>query len=130
MRAKHFVAIGVPLIVNGGSRFPFLYPHSRGISPPSEKAGLVSYAIFVHGTGAEQENPDVSMAGYAIIEINVEKNPLLEKFNEVNNDVKTNIIEIPEWIKNNAGWWAEGIIDDEAFVNGIQYLIEHGIIQT
>ena len=98
--------------------------------PVNEKAGLVRYAIFVHGTGAEQENPDVSMAGYAIIEINVEKNPLLEKFNEVNNDVKTNIVEIPEWIKNNAGWWAEGIIDDEAFVNGIQYLIEHGIIQT
>ncbi len=38
--------------------------------------------------------------------------------------------KIPEWIKNNAGWWAEGIIDDEAFVNGIQYLVEHGVIQT
>ncbi len=97
--------------------------------PVNEKAGLVRYAIFVHGTGAEQENPDVSMAGYAIIEINVEKNPLLEKFNEVNNDVKTNIVEIPEWIKNNAGWWAEGIIDDEAFVNGIQYLVKEKIIQ-
>ena len=97
--------------------------------PVNEKAGLVRYAIFVHGTGAEQENPDVSMAGYAIIEINIEKNPLLEKFNEDNNGVKSNIVEIPEWIKNNAGWWAEGIIDDEAFVNGIQYLVKEKIIQ-
>ena len=22
--------------------------------------------------------------------------------------------EIPSWIKNNAGWWADGAIDDEA----------------
>ena len=38
-------------------------------------------------------------------------------------------IEIPSWIKNNAGWWADGQIDDEAFVQGIQYLISNGIMQ-
>ena len=37
-------------------------------------------------------------------------------------------IEIPSWIKNNAGWWADGAIDDEAFVQGIQYLITNGIM--
>ncbi len=37
--------------------------------------------------------------------------------------------EIPSWIKNNAGWWADGQIDDEAFVQGIQYLITNGILQ-
>jgi len=31
--------------------------------------------------------------------------------------------EIPPWIKNNAGWWADGQIDDVAFIQGIQYLI-------
>jgi len=36
--------------------------------------------------------------------------------------------EIPSWIKNNAGWWADGQIDDTAFVQGIQYLINHGIM--
>ncbi len=35
---------------------------------------------------------------------------------------------IPEWIKNNAAWWASGEIDDEAFVAGIQYLIKKGVI--
>ena len=39
-------------------------------------------------------------------------------------------IEIPSWIKNNAGWWADGQIDDEAFVSGIQYLISNGIMQV
>jgi len=37
---------------------------------------------------------------------------------------------IPSWIKNNAGWWAEGQIDDQTFVNGIQFLIKEDIIQV
>ncbi|MDH5418627.1 MAG: hypothetical protein OEW86_11700, partial [Nitrosopumilus sp.] len=36
--------------------------------------------------------------------------------------------KIPSWIKNNAGWWADGQIDDVAFVQGIQYLINNGIM--
>ena len=35
---------------------------------------------------------------------------------------------IPAWIKNNAGWWADGKIDDNAFVQGIQFLIKEGIM--
>ena len=35
---------------------------------------------------------------------------------------------VPSWVKNNAGWWADGQIDDGAFVSGVQYLIEEGII--
>ena len=38
MRARDFVPSGIPLIVKGGTLFPFLYPYSRGISPPSLKA--------------------------------------------------------------------------------------------
>jgi len=37
---------------------------------------------------------------------------------------------IPSWIKNNAGWWADGQIDDETFVSGIQYLIKVGVIKV
>ena len=36
--------------------------------------------------------------------------------------------EIPGWIKNNAGWWADGQIDDGSFVSGIQWLISNGIM--
>ena len=35
---------------------------------------------------------------------------------------------IPEWIKNNAGWWAEGKIFDASFIAGIQWLITNDII--
>jgi len=37
---------------------------------------------------------------------------------------------IPSWIKNNAGWWASDQIDDETFVNALQYLIQQGLIQV
>jgi len=36
--------------------------------------------------------------------------------------------EIPDWVKNNAGWWADGQIDDGSFVSGIQWLISNGIM--
>ena len=36
--------------------------------------------------------------------------------------------EVPGWIKNNAGWWAAGSIDDDSFLNGISYLIQNSII--
>ena len=35
---------------------------------------------------------------------------------------------IPSWIKNNAGWWADGQIDDGSFVSGLQWLISNGIM--
>ena len=35
---------------------------------------------------------------------------------------------IPIWVKNNAGWWADKQIDDKDFVEGIQYMVNHGII--
>jgi len=37
---------------------------------------------------------------------------------------------IPDWIKNNAGWWADGQIDDNSFVSGLQWLISNGIMKV
>nr|AIF05265.1 hypothetical protein [uncultured marine thaumarchaeote KM3_181_D10] len=42
--------------------------------------------------------------------------------------VPTPETSIPSWIKNNAGWWADGQIDDGSFVSGIQWLITNGIM--
>jgi len=39
-------------------------------------------------------------------------------------------IQIPDWIRNNADWWTQGLISDDDFVKGIQYLVEQGIIQV
>ena len=42
---------------------------------------------------------------------------------------ESNITQIPDWIKSNAGWWADGQIDDSSFVQGIQFLIKDGLMR-
>ena len=37
---------------------------------------------------------------------------------------------IPSWIKNNAGWWADGQIDNNSFVSGVEWLISNHIIEV
>jgi len=36
---------------------------------------------------------------------------------------------LPNWIKKNAKWWSEGSVEDRDFVQGIQYLIQKGIMK-
>ena len=37
---------------------------------------------------------------------------------------------VPSWIKNTADWWASALINDNEFVNAIEFLIKEGIIQV
>jgi len=37
-------------------------------------------------------------------------------------------ISLPDWIRNNALWWSQEQIDDNTFVQGIEYLIKNKII--
>lgn len=37
---------------------------------------------------------------------------------------------VPDWVRNNAGWWADGLISDDDFISGIKYLVEQGIIKV
>ena len=46
---------------------------------------------------------------------------------EVSNDSS---YEIPNWIRDNAKWWSEGLITDEDYINGLQYLISQGILKV
>ena len=43
-------------------------------------------------------------------------------------EVSGQVSVIPAWVKVNAGWWAEGAIDDASFVQGLQYMIKNEII--
>jgi len=38
--------------------------------------------------------------------------------------------KVPSWIKNNAGWWADGTIDDSTFLSGLEYLVQNRIIDA
>jgi hypothetical protein len=36
---------------------------------------------------------------------------------------------VPEWVKNNAKWWSINVIPDSEFVDGLEHLIDKGIIR-
>jgi hypothetical protein len=42
--------------------------------------------------------------------------------------ISSNEISIPDWIRNNALWWSEEQIDDNTFIQGIEYMIKNKII--
>ena len=44
------------------------------------------------------------------------------------NSQNTELGKVPEWVKNNAGWWSQGLISDDDFLKGIEFLIQNGII--
>ena len=41
-----------------------------------------------------------------------------------------NAESVPNWVKTNAGWWASGDIDQQSFIQGIEYLVNQGIISV
>lgn len=51
----------------------------------------------------------------------------IQKFASISDVQQT---AIPEWIKSNSAWWADGQIDEQTFVDGIEFLVKTGIIQV
>jgi len=67
------------------------------------------------------------------IEYLINNNIILIDFVPCNYEIQNQTISpsksVPDWIKNNASWWSDNLIDDTDFINGLQYLIEHKIIK-
>lgn len=76
------------------------------------------YSIKLILTGQGSSNFDKFISSKSDIEIS-SKNTLQELPRQ---------ISLPSWIKNNAGWWSAGTINDSDFAQGIQYLIKEKII--
>ena len=72
----------------------------------------LTLAIFSHGIDESQ-----TLSGIA------------NGFFDMSDSKVVQTLKIPSWIKNNAGWWADGQIDDNSFVQGIQWLIKEGIMK-
>jgi len=37
---------------------------------------------------------------------------------------------VPEWVRDLAGWWSDDLTTDQEFADAIKYLVEKGIIQV
>ena len=91
--------------------------------------GLQKFALLVHGTGPEYIVPNPEFFGYIVFDIDIlsagKGSDSLQSITPITTETE---ISIPNWIKNNAEWWSNGIIPASAFVSGIQWLISNGIM--
>lgn len=78
--------------------------------------------LFLEYTGPQYDSYFQELTSTNIIDGNPGKKITLEPIEPIKNQ------KVPDWIKNNARWWADGQIDDQTFVNGIQFLIKENII--
>ena len=91
--------------------------------------GLQKFALLVKGTGPEYIAPNPEFFGYVIFDIDIlSAGKGSGSLQTITPTITETEITIPNWIKNNAGWWADGIIPDSAFVSGIQWLISNDIM--
>ena len=92
--------------------------------------GDTLYAKYVDHT--LQNNDDVLEIISAAV-VKIPGQDMNEILNMVDPTIRNKIpiqSQIPEWIKTNAGWWADGAISDDEFVSGIQHLIKTGILSV
>ena len=85
------------------------------------------FAIIQNGTYTNQINNEQINELETLIQKLQSDEIRIVSIGKINLDSTT--IIIPQWIKNNAGWWADGSIDDTSFVQGIQYMIQKGIMK-
>jgi hypothetical protein len=114
-------------------------------------SGIFKGSVFIADSGDTARNRLVSMPGdvvYAkyldfttpngisseIISAAIVKIPdqnmdsILDQINPMYR-ISKSVEKVPSWIKNNAGWWADGSIDDDSFIQGIQFLVKEKIIE-
>jgi len=87
-----------------------------GLTPFDGKVILITYKI---NNGHGSDKVFISGIQYLI------ENKIIES------DFKTpslNSKEIPQWVKNIAGYWTNDLITDDSFISSIQYLVNNKII--
>ncbi len=89
---------------------------TQNLMIPSQ--GQYMLNILVHGTGLDYD-PTNAGIGTALLDIG----PSTRAPGDQGTDVA-----IQDWVRNSAGWWAAGDIDDQSFISALQYMIQEGII--
>ena len=96
---------------------------NRLVSMPGDTV----YAKYVDFTMPDGSTSDIFSA--AVVKISGQNmQPLLDNIDSKYR-MSSSIEKVPSWIKNNAGWWANDDIDDDAFIQGIQFLIKEKILE-
>ena len=105
-----------------------------GIFVPNSSAQDAQIPGWVKNVAEWWASGDISENEFLTgIEYLINNNIILIDFVPCNDEIQSQTTSssksVPDWIKNNAIWWSENLIDDIDFINGLQYLIEHKIIK-
>ena len=86
---------------------------------------VTTWGSLGKGTGEFSKISGIAVDSIGNVYVVDSQNNRIQKFVPLDQAV---VLEIPNWVKNNAKWWNEGTIQDSDFSNGIQYMIEQKII--
>ena len=133
-----------PQSIKSGSTTTFYYEILDAFYTDRQVSVSHDLSIFHDGEEIGQASGVSADMGFSVIEFDVPDNVsgiMTLQFENLNgsdladaifpvvvNRINIDETSIPAWIKNNAGWWATDQIDDSAFLQGIQYLIQEGIM--
>ena len=115
---------------------PFLFSPSgqSEIEFVVNESGPTNYLLYIYGLEQENIVPPITERDFLLIPLDVHPGQAGDS-PDAPDPVTVPPPEqdpapaaIPDWIKNNALWWADGQIDDDSFVQGLQFLIQQGII--
>ena len=107
---------------------------SKAITSRIEHVQLANLGIKVTYRGINTDGLTVSFPGNDIVISGSLKDTTeagqvwLYAFPEFSSEPNT-VVEIPQWVKNNAAWWSHGTITDDDFLNGIEFLITNNILE-
>jgi len=104
------------------------------VSLPIMIGEMQSYEVLieVHGILFQQSSVETAsfkiMSGSKTIQSELTSKDTLKINLAINRDPSPEPKVVPDWVKNNAKWWAMGLIEDETFVNSVSYLIQNKIV--
>ena len=113
-----------------------VYDDLKQVSKNKDDAKAVIHMIYWMITEGQQYSPDLLYVPLAEKVVELGKRGLSsvtydgEILWDYSETIATAEYEIPNWIKDNAKWWAEGLISDQDYINGLQYLISQGILKV
>ena len=96
------------------------------INIPSNDLYRIDVVIFGQGTVGLDYDATYSGIGSGLIEVS----PGGQKPTQITQPPASDDISIPNWVKNNAGWWSTGQISDNDFASGIEFMIKEEIIKV
>lgn len=89
-----------------------------------EKSDLLIYVVDKQGRSVER----YLFNAISVVEESVMEQEEFVAETQVMVEEEENIT-IPEWVKNNAGWWSKRLIGTVDFISGIEFLIKENIIK-